>query len=334
MKTNRIMRLLFTLLLVFLMTGCKKNVGTPEDNPVVEEEEAQEKETEEKEDRLVFGYSCIDLENPFYETLKNAIETELEASHGELIVKDASYDVEKQIAQIRELIEEDVAAVFLCPADWEKITPALEELKDAGIPVINLDTEVKAGSFTDAFIGSDNRNAGYVCGADLHERRPEGGRLILVESPGINSINERITGFEEAIANKGFEVICRIVDRKNSGNVKEEMRNLLAEGAKPDAVMCGNDRMAVQVLEALEETGGQDVLVYSVDGSPEIKTALADAQSPMAGAGAQSPINMGKAAAKTALAILNGDDYEKKVYKETFLINRDNVEMYGTDGWQ
>jgi len=31
---------------------------------------------------------------------------------------------------------------------------------------------------------------------------------------------------------------------------------------------------------------------------------------------------------------LNGEDYEKETYEETFFINRDNVEMYGTDGWQ
>lgn len=39
-------------------------------------------------------------------------------------------------------------------------------------------------------------------------------------------------------------------------------------------------------------------------------------------------------AVKIANAVLNGEDYEKETYEETFFINRDNVEMYGTDGWQ
>ena len=54
----------------------------------------------------------------------------------------------------------------------------------------------------------------------------------------------------------------------------------------------------------------------------------------MTGIGAQSPITLGKTAAKTAVAILNRDRYEKETYVETFFINRENVDMYGTDGWQ
>src|SRR5699024_7747694 len=103
-----------------------------------------------------------------------------------------------------------VDAVFLCPVDWEEITPALEALDEADIPVINLDTEVKEMDYIDAFVGSDNRNAGYVCGQDLLENKPDGGMIVIVESSSVNSVNERITGFEEAIANGGFEVIQRI----------------------------------------------------------------------------------------------------------------------------
>ena len=52
----------------------------------------------------------------------------------------------------------------MSPVDWEQIESALEALKEAGIPVINLDTQVKNSDLTAAFIGSDNKNAGYVCG--------------------------------------------------------------------------------------------------------------------------------------------------------------------------
>ena len=48
----------------------------------------------------------------------------------------------------------------------------------------------------------------------------------------------------------------------------------------------------------------------------------------------QSPINIGKDAAETAMAILEDKDYEEKIQEETFIINKDNVELYGTNGWQ
>ena len=48
---------------------------------------------------------------------------------------------------------------------------------------------------------------------------------------------------------------------------------------------------------------------------------------------AHSPINMGKDAAKIGIAILKGDDYETETYEEVFMINKNNVDMYGVDGW-
>lgn len=320
---------LMVVLAAALLSGCKQNVGSPEDNAVVDGQDNTEDDAEATEH--AFGFSCSDLSNPFYTVLREAVQSSLEEEGIRLIVRDAEADVDTQIQQIDELIEQKVECVFLCPADWEKITPALEALNEAGIPVVNLDTEVKETGLVKAFVGSDNRNAGYVCGEDLVSRMPEGGRIVIVESSGINSINERITGFEEAILNGGFEVVRRI--DAGSEQIGAVLRTLL-DGEEIDAIMCGNDVMAIQVLELLKQTKKQDILVYSVDGSPDTKSALLDPDSPMTGIGAQSPITMGKTAAKTAVAILNRDRYEKEIYAETFFINRENVDMYGTDGWQ
>ena len=250
------------------------------------------------------------------------------------MTKNPGSDVNKQIEQIQIMIDAGVDAVFLCPVDWEEITPALEALEEADIPVINLDTEVKDADYITAFVGSDNWNAGYVCGENLIEKKPDGGRIVIVESPSVNSVNERITGFEEAVRNAGFEVVQRIEAGGDLSAVKSSVEEIIRGGEKIDAIMCGNDQMAEQVLAALSETGNSDPLVYSVDGSPFTKSALLDPDSPMEGIGAQSPINMGKTAVKVAAAVLDGTAFEKETYEETFFINRDNVEMYGTDGWQ
>ena len=274
------------------LLGCgKKNVGTPEDNAVVEEDDKKNDNT--GEGGRLFGFSGIDMSNPFYDTLKNSVQTALEAQGDRLMV--------------------------LCPVDWEKITPALEALKEADIPVINLDTEVKETSLVSAFVGSDNENAGYVCGQDLLVQKPDGGKIVIVESPGVNSVNERITGFEEAITNSGFEVVKRIEALGDSSNVKDEMTQVLSENSEIDAVMCGSDPMAEQVMAAITEAQRTNICVYSVDGSPATKTALVNGTGGMTGIGA---------------ALLADKDYEKDNYEETFFINRDNVEMYGTDGWQ
>lgn len=332
---KKLLSVLLTVLTVcLLLAGCKKNVGTPEDNAVQDTETEEEEDEGEEQTGYTFGYSCIDMGNPYFDTLKLSIETALAEKDYHLVTKDPGSDVNVQIEQIQEMIDQGVDAVFLCPVDWEKITPALEALEEADIPVINIDTQVKDTDLIDAYVGSDNKNAGFLCGEDLMKQRPDGGSIVILECPSMNSINERITGFEEAIANGGFEVLARADVQGKKENAKREMKSILAENPKIDAVMCGNDQVALGVLEAMEEAGRKDILVYGVDGSPGVKSELAKADTAIAGTGAQSPINIGKKAVETGIAILEGDEYENEYYEETFFINKENVEMYGTDGWQ
>ncbi len=57
--------------------------------------------------------------------------------------KRSASDADTQAEQIREMINEGINAIFLCPVDWEKITPSLQALQDAGVKIINIDSQVK-----------------------------------------------------------------------------------------------------------------------------------------------------------------------------------------------
>ena len=92
------------LICIFGLSACKKNVGTPEDNAVTEE--VQEDEMPE-EDVYVFGFTGIDMENPYFITLESAIREKLETEGPySLITKDPASDPDLQAQQIREMIEE------------------------------------------------------------------------------------------------------------------------------------------------------------------------------------------------------------------------------------
>ena len=327
MKRNSVLITLITIFAVLFLAGCKQNVGSPEDNAVVEESEEEEDATGH-----VFGFSGSDLSDPFYEVLKDSVETAAGETNS-MLVRDAQGDASLQISQIQELIDKGVEMVFLCPVDPALIKPALEELSEEAIPVVNLDLKVEDTYFIGAVVGSDDYNAGKVCGENLLVRQPEGGNVLSIDSPESAAINERITGFEETITDRGFEV-ARIDVAGDYDIIQDELAKILKSGTVPDAVMCGDDQMAEQVLATLNDVGKTDTLVYSVGGSPAIKKELADPESPMAGVGAKSPINMGKTAAKIAAAILENGVYEPETYVETFFINKEDVDMYGTDGWQ
>lgn len=333
-------RRIFTVLAVVLICaaglgGCKKHVGTPEDNAASGEESEENRETAREEKKLI-GFSVIDMKNPYFITLENAAREAAEQKGYELLMEDPGTDPGEQALQIQEMIDKGISAIILSPVDWEKITSSLKALKEAGVRIINVDTQVKEMEYVDAYIGSDNYNAGYICGEDLIRRCPEGGKIAILECPTQNSINDRITGFEEAIAKaeKGFEVVARADTTGEFERALEESEKMLEEYPDIVAIMCGNDQIAVGATTSVNVARAKDVLIYGVDGSPDIKKELQKQDTQIAGTAAQSPIHMGKNAAEIADCILTGQKFEKETYEEVFMINKDNVGMYGVDGWQ
>lgn len=334
---NRRLSVLFICVLIFslMLGGCKKSVGTPEDNAV--KEETDEDGEEELEEAHTFGFSGIDMKNPYFITLENAVSEALKERNSDLITKDPAGDPDTQARQLKEMADEGVEAIFLSPVDWEAITPSLEMLQDEGVSIINLDTQVKEMDYVDAYVGSDNKEAGRMCGEALKERFPEGGNILILECPVQNSINERITGFEEVIseAEVGFEIVARENVDGEFEKAMEIAKSILEENNDIDAVMCGNDQIAVGAKTAVNLLDLDDTFIYSVDGSPDIKKELLKSGNQIAGTAAQSPINMGKKAVEVGLAMLNGEAYEKETYVEIVaMITSENVDMYGADGWQ
>lgn len=327
---KRLMSVLLALVLCMsLLAGCKKNVGTSEDNAIKEEDEEQG-----ESENFQFGFSCITMENPYFITLEQALRETVEAEGHTMITKDPALSIDLQIQQIDEMIEAGIDAIFLCPVSRDEITPALKKLDEAGVKIINIDSEVKDTSYVDAYIGSDNKNAGYICGQDLLEQCPDGGKIVILESPSQNSVNDRITGFEEAIADNGFEVVSRADTQGDLNTARQEADKIFAENKDITAVMCGNDQIALGALVAAHTAGLDDIMIYGVDGSPDLKKELLKKNTLIRGTSGQSPINIGKKAAKIGIAILNGDDYEGTTHEEVFFITSENVEMYGADGWQ
>ena len=312
---KKILSIILCMILCILpLSGCKKNVGTPEDNAVSPEEEKQE-ETEV----YTFGYTC----------------TTMEKQGGQMITRDPKGDDTLQLEQINEMIEEGIDAIFLSPVNWETIQPGLDALREAGVKIINIDTEVKDLNLVDAYVGTDNKQAGYLCGEDVVQRFPEGGKVLILECPNTNSINERITGFEEAIADQGFEIVARENVNGSKEISMETTKRLLKQYPDVDVIMCGNDQTALGAKVAAEtDQAYAGVVIYGVDGSPDLKKELQKSDDIIVGTAAQRPITLGKDAVKSAFQVLDGEKIKEPIYEETFLITKDNVDMYGADGWQ
>lgn len=277
------------------------------------------------------GYTCMDGTNPFFIALEGAIREVVEANGDELISLDPQNSNEKQISLIEDLVSQGIAACFVNPVDRDGVIAGLDKLKEAGIPIFGFDTEVADMSYLVSYAGSDNYNAGYVCGLDLAEKLPEGGPIIVLDSPTMQSVVDCIDGFMAAIEGKGFEVVAQIDSMGNQELGNKNATDALT--AHPDAVaiMGGNDPTALGAYAAVE-AAASNALVYGVDGSPDIKALIAEGK--VTGTGAQSPVSIGKTIAEVYYKWLAGEEVEARYPIDTFMINADNVADFGTDGWQ
>ena len=237
----------------------------------------------------LIGYTCMDGTNPFFVTLEGAIREVVEANGDELISLDPQNSNENQISQIEDLISRGIVAIFLNPVDRDGVIAGLDLLKDAGIPIFGFDTEVADMSYLVSYAGSDNYNAGYVCGVDLVEKCPDGGDIIVLDSPTMQSVVDRTDGFLaalEELAPGKFNVVAQI---DSMGNQEQgNLNGTDALTANPDAIAIfgGNDPTALGAYAAAE-AAGSDALIYGVDGSPDVKALVAEGG--ITGTGAQSP---------------------------------------------
>jgi hypothetical protein len=281
-----------------------------------------------------FGYTCMDGTNPFFVTIQDKIKEMVEANGDELIVTDPGNDVTKQISQVEDMLSQNLDGLFMNPVDAQGIIPALDLAKDAGVPMVGFDTEVGDMSYLVSYTGSDNYNAGKVVGEDLVKKAPNGGKIIVLDSPTMQSVVDRTNGFMDAIKDHGFEVVAQ---QDAKGNLQIAMgiaEDLLQSNPDVVAIFGGNDPTALGALAAANAAGIKNCMIYGVDGSPDIKSELASGDSLIEGSGAQSPVSIAEQAVKIMYDYVEGKQVEERYPVETFLITSDNVAKYGTDGWQ
>ena len=281
-----------------------------------------------------FGYTCMDGTNPFFVTIQDKIKELVEANGDELIVTDPGNDVTKQISQVEDMLSQKLDGLFMNPVDAQGIIPALDLAKEAGVPMVGFDTEVGDMSYLVSYTGSDNYNAGKVVGEDLVKKAPNGGKIIVLDSPTMQSVVDRTNGFMDAIKDHGFEVVAQ---QDAKGNLQIAMgiaEDLLQSNPDVVAIFGGNDPTALGALAAANAAGIKDCLIYGVDGSPDIKSELASGESLIEGSGAQSPVSIAEQAVKIMYDYVEGKQVDERYPVETFLITSDNVAQYGTDGWQ
>ena len=285
----------------------------------------------QNENRRKLGAVYMTLNNPFYEVIDEEIRTVVE-NHGDILIsRDPALSVDRQVEEIRELIDLGVEMIFINPVDWTKVEPALQLAQAAKIPVIAIDTNVEDDSLVACTVVSDNYAAGVQCAEHLL-KNSSGGKIALLKHSQARSSIDRIAGFCDKIAaNKNFQVV---VESECLGQLEVAMpvmEKMIKTHPEINIVMALNDPAAMGALAALQNINRRDVKVYGVDGVPETKEMIFSGR--MTATAGQSPRQIGKLAANCAYKILAGEPVEKIIKLPTKLLSAENISAADIESW-
>lgn len=163
--------------------------------------------------KLRLGVILFSSENPFFIDVLQAVQekaAELAGYNCTVLVKQIAGTVEEQLAAMEELIKEEINGLALAPFNEECIRRKINELYEAGIPVVTLNTDIE-NSRRIAYVGSHYTRSGETAAGLMHLMTHGDVNVgIITGSSRILCHTERIAGFSSAI--KRYNSNMRIVE--------------------------------------------------------------------------------------------------------------------------
>lgn len=279
-----------------------------------------------------FAATYMTMNNPFYEVIQTQLQKGVTTHGDRLIVRDPLMDARKQAAQIEQFIVQKVDGIFVNPVDRKILEPVLGKARQAGIPVIALDTNASKETVVSSTVVSNNYEAGRLCALDLVKRQDHG-KIWLLRHSSAQSADDRIRGFLSIIEqHPGFSIIGEAECEGQLEKAMPAMNALLEERTDGDVVMALNDPSALGAIAALTQHGLDNVRVYGVDGTPDMKARIA--QNPLYATVAQSPINIGKMASETMYELISGHPVKSLILVDVEFLNQQRLKGRTLTGWQ
>lgn len=254
----------------------------------------------------------------------------------QVVVLDAGGDVARQIAQMEDLIQQEVDAIIIWPTNGEAVIPAVRRAQQAGIPVVVTNSNIaeEGFDFVSSFSGPDNVTQGSRSAEIMCDRFKELGieneaRVVQISGqPGYTTAIERAQGFEERLPEVCPNV--NLVETQpgdwNREKSQQVMEAFLVKYDDIDGVYSGDDNMGVGALNAARAAGREGITFVGATNFAVGYEAMEAGE--YWGSIYQSPVDDAEAALKTAIDILNGEELPFLNYFDTPKITQDNMSEF------
>jgi ABC-type sugar transport system substrate-binding protein len=263
---------------------------------------------------------------PFFQEIQSGAESEAHADAGkyDLIVRAGTKegDITAQRTILDSAYDQYVAgqpkallrALLITPsASGPELIPSIKRLRDAGVPVIVIDTQLdhaalaQGATAVNAFVGSSNMDGGAKAAHIVAKRLPRGGSVLILNGvDGQETAKSRHDGFINGLvasSNAKYSIEEHTCNWQRN-EARSSVESLLAFGKNFDAIFAANDEMALGAAEALRQHGKSGVTVVGFDAIPAAVDALKDGS--LAATLRQQPRLMGSTAVKLARDVWAG----------------------------
>jgi ribose transport system substrate-binding protein len=285
---------------------------------------------------VTIGLSMYTLAAPYFAAQMNAVKRKAaELGVRTVIATEAHDDMNKQMADVEDLLSKNIDILILNPKDPKGLVPATKAATRAGIPVIVIDSSIDPSADFVTTVQSNNMANGELIASRM---KGQPIRMALLSGTQGNPVGkERRQGVFRGIIEQqlrdsnasGFDILTQGWGNWTHEGGLKAMEDILV--ARPDAnlLLCENDSMCLGALKAIDEAGkkGRILVVAAADGQKEAYEAIKRGE--YGATGLNDPALVGGTAVEIALSYLSGKrDYPRVFYTPPAAISKDNVDKY------
>lgn len=225
--------------------------------------------------KLKVGVSLLTRVHDFYKDMEAAMREEAEKQGITLLIQAAEGDAAVEQRQVQTMLSQGVDALILCPVNSQGSGSTVRLANDAKVPVFTADIASKSGDVV-CHVASNNEQGGELVGEFLAKKLHGQGEIAIVDFPTVTSVQERVRGFEKAIARyPGIKVVARPApDMAVQAKVFPLAQDLLQSRPQLKGIFAINDDSALGVVQAASGPEWKDLVVVGFDGTTRAVNAI------------------------------------------------------------
>jgi ABC-type sugar transport system substrate-binding protein len=199
----------------------------------------------------------------------------------EVTVTDGQGSSPKQTADLEAAVTQGIDGIVISPNDVDAMAPAIQEVIDAGVPVVTIDRRVEKVPDILAHVGADNVKGGEAQGQLVLKAFPNGATIMNLQGqPGSSPAIDRNKGLHNIIDAAGdkykivFEDTAQFARDKGLSVTESALAGM---DTPPDVIVAANDDMALGAMEAVKArnlTG--NIAIIGFDALPEAIAQVRD----------------------------------------------------------